>query len=189
MFSPKLGRRLSLGSYDAYRTWLVVEANPAIESFTERPIRIAGPSSAVIDFWVQLREAPGGEFWLIEHRANDGDEPIHENGGGADSVLHGLPVRIVRQSELRAWTVPITNWSRIVPYLVSYRRYRSPILEQAIVVYLSQPRSLDSIVERIADPDAGRVEAAVFALLASGHVISPDLAVVPLSGTTRFQRA
>jgi hypothetical protein len=37
VFSPKIGRRLSLNGYDAYKTWLVIEANPAIITFCERP--------------------------------------------------------------------------------------------------------------------------------------------------------
>ena len=37
VFSPKIGRRLSVGSYDASKTWLVIEANPVIGSFCERP--------------------------------------------------------------------------------------------------------------------------------------------------------
>lgn len=190
LFSPKLGRRLSLGSYGAYRTWLMVEANPAIETFTERPARVAGPGSAMIDFWVRLREAPAGEFWLIEHRdAEEGDNRADDEGSGSDSLLHGLPVRVIHQSELQAWRVPIANWSRIVPYLVSYRRFRAPVIEQAIVGYLNEPRALDAIVERFSEYDPASVEASLFALLASGRVVSPDITVAPLSGATSFQRA
>jgi hypothetical protein len=90
VFSPKLGRRLSLGSYDAFRTWLVIEANPAIDSFTERPALVGGPGSAVI--------------------------------------------------------------------------------------------------ERFAASDTTSVEASLFALVAGGRIESPDLAVAPLSGATRFAR-
>lgn len=190
LYSPKLGRRLSLGSYEAYRTWLMVEANPAIETFTERPARVAGPGSAMIDFWVRLQDTPAGEFWLIEHRdAKEGDDRADEEDSGSDSLLHGLPVRVIHQSELQAWRVPIANWSRIVPYLVSYRRFRTPVLEQAIVVYLNEPRALDAIVERFSEYDQASVEASLFALLASGRVVSPDIAVAPLSGATSFQRA
>ena len=32
VFSPKLARRLSLGSYDAWRCWIALEANPAVKS-------------------------------------------------------------------------------------------------------------------------------------------------------------
>ena len=168
----------------------MIEANPAIETFTERPARVAGPGSAVIDFWIRLREAPAGQFWLIEHRDAEGaDELAAEERLGADSSLHGLPVRVIHQAELQAWTVPITNWSRIIPYLVSYRRFRAPVLEQAIVVYLNQSKALDAILERFSEHDPASVEASLFALLASGRVVSPDLAVAQLSGATSFQRA
>ena len=52
VFSPKIARRLSLGGYDAYRTWLVIEANPRIITFCERPTYVDGPCGPVIDFWV-----------------------------------------------------------------------------------------------------------------------------------------
>lgn len=168
----------------------MVEANPAIETFTERPVRVGDAGSAVIDFWVRLRGAPAGEFWLIERRrAEDGNEPGPDELTAETSTLHGLPVRVIRQTELQAWTVPIANWARIVPYLVSYRRFHAPILEQAIVVYLREPRALDAVLDHFSDQDPGGVEASLFALLASGRVVSPDLAVASLSGATRFQRA
>lgn len=59
---------------------------------------------------------------------------------------------------LHAWAVPIANWSRIVVYLVGYRRFRAPVLEQAIVVYLSKPRALEAVLERFSDQDPGSVE-------------------------------
>ncbi|MDR6861315.1 hypothetical protein [Variovorax guangxiensis] len=190
MFSPKLGRRLSLGSYDAFRTWLVIEANPAVESFTERPAHADGPGSAVIDFWVQLRNVPSGEFWFIEGRKrsrNDDHASMHD-APALPAILHNQTVRLVRQEDLKAWSVPIANWSRIVPYLVSHRRFRDALLEQSIVVYLGHPRTLDAVLERFAANDATSVEASLFALVAGGRVESPDLAVAPLSGATRFER-
>lgn len=191
VFSPKLGRRLSLGSYDAYRTWLVIEANPAIEAFTERPAYADGPRSAVIDFWVQLCNVPSGEFWFIESRQRlpDGADPAAQAIPALPPMLHDQTVRLIRQGDLEAWAVPIANWSRIVPYLVSHRRFRDPLLEQSVVVYLGQPGTLDAVLERFGGHDATSVEASLFALVATGRVVSPDLAVSPLSGATRFQRA
>jgi hypothetical protein len=189
VFSPKLGRRLSLGSYDAFRTWLVIEANPAIESFTERPALAGGAGSAVIDFWVRLRNVPSGEFWLIEDRRpqDDDDASLHETPA-LPAVLHNLNVRVVRQEHLKAWSVPIANWSNIVPYLVSHRRFRDPLLEQSIVVFLGEAKTLDAVLERFATNDPTSVEASLFALLAGGRIECPDLAVAPLSGATRFKR-
>ena len=190
VFSPKLGRRLSLGGYDAFRTWLVIEANPAIESFTERPAQADGPGSAVIDFWVQLRNVPSGEFWFIEGRRrlhDDADASLHDTPA-LPAILHNQTVRLVRQEDLQAWSIPIANWSRIVPFLASHRRFRNALLEQSIVVFLGQPRALDAVLERFAENDATSVEASLFALVAGGRVESPDLAVAPLSGATRFER-
>src|SRR5450631_3849928 len=64
-FSPKLARRLGLSSYEAWRCWLMLEANPAVSSFCERPARISGPASPILDFWVALPDRPASEFWLV----------------------------------------------------------------------------------------------------------------------------
>lgn len=187
VFSPKIGRRLSLGSYDAWRTWLMIEANPQALGFCERPARVDGPRSPMIDFWVQLRERRMGEFWLLA-------DPEGPDKAGASeppalpAPLHGLPVRVVRKSDLATWSLPIANWSRIVPYLVAHRRFPDPLLEQSIVVALARFASLDAVLRRFSDRDSTQVQTALFALVASGRLVSPDLAAAPLSGATRFRR-
>lgn len=189
VFSPKIGRRLSLGSYDASRTWLVIEANPAIESFTERPAHTDGPGRALIDFWVKMRDALSGEFWIIEgtRRPHD-DAESSQDAPALPAILQNQTVRAVRQGDLQAWSVPIANWSRIVPYLVSHRRFRDPLLEQSIAVFLGQSRTLDEVMRRFETSDATGVQASLFALVAAGRVESPDLAFKAMSGSTRFKR-
>ena len=187
VFSPKLGRRLSLGSYDASRTWLVIEANPLIATFCERPAYVEGSRGPVIDFWVQLRGAPAGEFWMVQEPprpSSPNDTAMPEQ----PSHLHGLPVRCISRADLIAWAVPLANWARITPYLVSHRRYRDALLEQKIMVFLKEEESLDSVLAHFRQRDATTVQAALFQLLADGRVISPDLAVEPLDGATRFHR-
>lgn len=76
VFSPKLDRRLSLGSYPAWRCWVALEANPAITKFCERPARVAGKTSAMLDFWVHLHTSPRGEFWLLEADVDDGARSV-----------------------------------------------------------------------------------------------------------------
>jgi hypothetical protein len=190
VFSPKLGRRLSLPSYDAYRTWLVIEANPAIETFTERPCRVEGRDSALVDFWVQLRGRDDGEFWLIEPvRIEHAQREVQdEEAVGPITTLHGLAVRQIRQADLHAWAVPIASWSQIVGWLVSHRRFRDQLLEQKIAVYLGCDHRLDEVLKEFEGHDAASVEAALFALLAGGRIVSADLAAAPLSGATRFRR-
>mgnify|MGYP000293312828 CR=1 FL=1 len=184
VFSPKLARRLSLGGYDAYRTWLVIEANPWIKSFCERPTYVEGPRGAVIDFWVQLGDDEAGEFWMIE--------PATVNQTASVPVpaaqLHGLNVRYITHADLLSWAIPIANWARITPYLVSHRRHQDRLLVQSIETFLGQPATLDAVLKHFAQRDTTTVEAALFSLLAAVRVLSPDLARVPLSGSTRFHQ-
>lgn len=192
VFSPKLGRRLTLGSYDAWRVWLALEANPAVTSFCERPAYVDG-RGAVFDFWVQLPPHPSGEFWCIERPQHQGanadaETAAHTAAKNCPSTLLSLPVRVVAQVDLTAWAVPISNWARILPYLVSHRRFRDPLLEQSIVVYLGKSRALDDILARFAGHDAAAVEAAVYAVLAGGRIRCPELATSPLTGSTVFHR-
>ena len=187
VFSPKIGRRLSLGGYDVYRTWLVIEANPDITTFCERPTYIEGPRGPVIDFWVQLRGAPSGEFWIVEGLVRssvkpDTAPPEHH------SHLHDLAVRYINRADLISRAVPISNWARIIPYLISHRRYWDALLEQQIMAFLNQDESLDAVLTKFAQDDETKVQAALFQLLADGRVTSPDLVNAPLDGSTRFHR-
>lgn len=198
VFSPKIGRRLSLGGYDVYRTWLVIEANPDILTFCERPTYIHGPRGPAIDFWVQLRGAPVGEFWIVESpspsassspsKSTSSPKAIDTPPSERPSHLHDLPVRYLSRADLIAWEIPIANWARIVPYLVSHRRYKDALLEQQIMAFLKDDESLDAVVTNFDERDEATVQASVFQLLAQGRVISPDLALRPLDGATRFQR-
>ena len=126
VFSPKLGRRLSLGGYDGYRTWLVIEANPRIKSFCERPTYVDGPRGAVIDFWVQLSDNEAGEFWMMESTARR-PTTVDQTAAVPPAQLHGLSVRYITHADLLAWAIPIANWARITPYLVSHKRNRDAL--------------------------------------------------------------
>ena len=191
VFSPKLARRLSLGSYDAWRCWIAIEANPEVTSFCERPSRTAGRNSAMIDFWVQRRGTPGAEFWLLWNPHGDTDTVDSSPEAAstpAPKRLHGHPVRLISPETIASWEVPVANWAQIVPVLVSYRRYRKPLLEQSIVVQLVQYTALDDLINHFGHDDPDEVAASLYWLLALGRVRSPDLAAERLNGATRFRR-
>jgi hypothetical protein len=46
-FSPKLRRRLTLFSRDALDAWILLEADPQVRSFCERPAYIEGMAGPV----------------------------------------------------------------------------------------------------------------------------------------------
>ena len=119
----------------------MIEANPQALGFCERPARVDGPRSPMIDFWVQLRERRMGEFWRLAD-PEDPDKAGASEPAALPAPLQGLPVRVVRKSDFSTWSLPIANWSRIVPYLVAHRRFLDRMLEQSIVVPLAGFSSL-----------------------------------------------
>ena len=182
VFSPKLGRRLSLSSYDQWRCWLIIEANPAITTFCERPMRVAGGGSAIVDFWVELRADAAGEFWLLV------DSEPEDMEDKPPRALQGRQVRLITPALLASLAIPLTNWAQILPYLVSYRNDRDPVLEQALVVEARTSTTLGELLDRFQEHDADTVEAGLFWLVAGGRVESPDLAAAALTRQSRFRR-
>ena len=194
VFSPKLGRRLSLTSYAAWQLWLALEANPAASTFCERPAFIEGTPRRTIDFWVRFSRQGGDEFWLLdddEEAAGDTAPTKATERSTAHSLpdeVRGTALRLIPRRNLREWSTPVANWAQLVPYLVTWRRFADPLLAQSIVVYLGQTRTLDDVLEHFTDHDRAMTEAALYSLVANGRVLSPDLATSPLSGSTRFRR-
>lgn len=179
-FSPKLDRRVVLANYLQRKVWLILEANPDIASFCERPAFVDGTRGSMIDFWVRYANGTE-EFWRLGVADGDGIPPD-------PSRLHGLRVRWLDEALLHSLEVPIANWERIVAQVTVWRRYRDPLLEQRIVVMLGVPMSLADVVSGLGEYDRPHVEGALFHLLAKGRVCSPELGVRLLNDSTVFRR-
>lgn len=187
VFSPKLGRRASLGGYDVWKLWLALEANPQVQCFCERPAFLPGRRGRMVDFWVQTRDLPLGEFWLLHHPPSE-DSFGEDTDGTEPERVHKLALRLIDPEALRGWSIPVANWSQIMPHLASWRRFPDKLLAQSIVVFVDTWRTRDEILWQFRDRDATEVEAALYALVVEGRVVSPDLVTSPLSGTIQFRR-
>jgi len=141
----------------------------------------------MVDFWVQTRDLPLGEFWLLHHPPSE-DSFGEDTDGTVPEQLHRLPLRLIDPEALSGWSIPVANWSQIVPHLACWHRFADKLLAQSIVVFVDTWRTRDQILWQFRDRDATEVEAALYALVAEGRVVSPDLVTSPLSGTTRFKR-
>jgi hypothetical protein len=157
-----------------------------VSAFCERPARLNGSTSPILDFWVSLRDQPDGEFWLL---VSDPDESASSSSAAELPLrVHGRPLRPITAALLSSLAIPLANWAQILPFLVSFRGHRQPLLEQSIVVELASWTSLGTLLERFAEHDAAAVQASLFWLVAGGRVLSPDLASAPLTRSTRFRR-
>ena len=70
VYSPKIQRRLTLFSRDAHDAWLLLEADPEVRAFCERPAYVAGEAGRLIDFWVD--RGRHAKFWILGVRSNGG---------------------------------------------------------------------------------------------------------------------
>ncbi len=85
------------------------------------------------DFWVQTHDLPSGEFWLLRH-SNAEDSLGGDTDDTVPARLHNLPLRLIDPEALSGWSIPVANWSQIMPHLASWHRFPDKLLAQSIVV-------------------------------------------------------
>jgi hypothetical protein len=179
VYSPKIQRRLTLFSRDAHDAWLLLEADPEVRTFCERPAYVAGEAGRLIDFWVD--RGRHAKFWIL--------------GGGKDeeaglpATLHGVAVRILHRADMIAAEMRVRNWSEIIPYLISFKRHTNRRLQEEIFARVEKPHRLEHLEAAFQPIDVSLVRACLFKLVAEGRVVAPDIDLVPLRSTTIFRRS
>lgn len=177
VFSPKLGRRLTLLSRRCHDAWLLLEADPAVRRFCERPDYLKGSAGRTIDFWVDRGRHK--QFWVV---LREDEEVLDWPARVRDHRL-----RLLKVSELRTNEQAITNWGQIVPYLSIYLQYRDEVLDRDILERLRKPHQLSRLEAAFSPVEPGQIRSSVFGLLARGDVVAESLQNTPLSGTTVFK--
>jgi hypothetical protein len=179
-FSLKAGRRITLYRQSALEQWVILEADPAVIAFCERPGFIQSEGKRYLaDFWVRYfdrqelvilfdlaYEPPAKPTALLEHA--------------------GLTVKAVQSSEIAASRAWIANWKRMLPCLIATRGLVPPSLSSAIERFVARPHRLLSIEREFTTGDPVIVRAAVFGLLHAGRVRAPELRTHELSLLTEF---
>jgi hypothetical protein len=178
VYSPKLKRRVTLFSWAAHDAWLLLEADPAVKVFCERPAYLEGESGRLIDFWVS--RGRHAKFWVVN--------PAEPEKLAFPKSAHGVSVQILRRADLMAFDRRIENWSQILPYRVSFARYPDGRLQKDIFGRLEKPHRLERLEAAFHPLDVATVRAAIFDLLAAGKIIAPDLDSKPLGLMTMFRR-
>jgi hypothetical protein len=92
VFSPKLRRRLTLFSWDAQDAWILLEADPHVHAFCERPAYMAGNAGRLLDFWVDRGRHK--YFWIVS--------PTDEEREAIPKTVNGVAVRILQRADLIA---------------------------------------------------------------------------------------
>ncbi|WP_321867459.1 hypothetical protein [Paraburkholderia tropica] len=184
-FSPKLARRVMFYRRALLEQWLLLEANPRVITFCERPgYVLLNKDRHLADFWV--RYVDHDEFVVLSDLLKASDvaaSPAHPRTELNASISD---VRFVASAELaaaRAWT---DNWQRILPYLIANRGAVPVTLPRAIIQFVDKPRRLLDIERGFPTSEPVIVRAALFGLLHTGRVNASSLQTQPLSLLTSF---
>ncbi|MBB2984768.1 hypothetical protein [Paraburkholderia tropica] len=181
VFSPKLSRRMIFFRRAQLDQWILLEADPAVITFCERPgYVVVGDERRLADFWVRFSDRQELVI-LSDIEAENLPVATHRDLDAA-----ALPVRTVGSAEIAAAQVWIDNWQRMLPYIVANRDLISAPLSRSIERFLAHPRRLLEVEREFATGDPVLVRAALFALLHAGKVNAPDLHTQPLSLLTTF---
>jgi hypothetical protein len=176
--SPKLKRRLTLFSWAAHNAWLLLEADPAVKIFCERPAYVEGEAGRLIDYWVSRGRF--AKFWVLA--------PSETETPAFPKSVHGVALRVLGRADLIAFDQRIHNWSQILPYRVSFARYPDARLQRDILKRLDKPHRLERLEAAFQPLDVTAVRAALFELLATGKITAAELDSKPLGLTTIFRR-
>ncbi|MEX3693423.1 hypothetical protein AB3X91_18800 [Paraburkholderia sp. BR14263] len=183
VFSPKLKRRLTLDRRCAVDQWFVLESDPTVRIFCERPgfAQFDG-RRYLVDFHV--RYADRHELLLLP-------DPVIVEDGKPRAVIDAsaMTVRHVEPAELAASRMWVDNWQRMLPCLIATRGLVPASLLNSIERFVATSQALLDIEREFSTGDPIIVRAALFSLLHTGRVTAPELRTEPLSWLTRFAAA
>jgi hypothetical protein len=183
VFSPKLKRRLTFDRRCAVDEWIVLESDPAVQAFCERPgfVQFGGERFRA-DF--QVCYANRRDLLLLPNPVAVKDSKPH-----ADLDVSAMNVRLLEPADLAASRIWIDNWQRMLPCLTATRGLVPTSLLDAIERFVATAQPLLAIEREFSTGDPILARAAVFALLHAGRIGAPELRTTPLSWLTLFTAA
>lgn len=187
--SPKLGRRVVFFDRWALDQWVLLEADPSVIGFCERPCWwIDSRHRFLVDFWIATSVS---EYALVidpmvdfSRRGNR----AHYHSDPSLSAPQVVSIRTVCRTDVEANRIFIGNWQRILAYLTAYRRWVNKSQTNEILQTIAEPTALGALEERYRSLDIMLLRTAIFMLLHQGLLNAPMLKDQPLDSRTLFNR-
>jgi hypothetical protein len=167
VWAPKLNRTVVLAGRDQLHLWVMLEANPEISQYCERPTwPDENETSPNPDFWA-LRA--GSEVWLTLDDTPQCDP-------NAVPPLPATPcVTWVNADALNQHRVWIQNWLSLLPYLGAISTPSFYSLVARIVQAADSGSCFEDLERQFSTTDPLLVRTAVIAALHQGLLVSQDL--------------
>lgn len=181
VWAPKLGRPILLTGQGQLLLWAMLEANPVVSRYCERPSWLPedGFRPSLLDFWALRDNQP---VWLALQDVPP--ELIAQNGGRPSEAV----VQSVTAKELDSHRVWIQNWLSLLPYLSAASAINLDHLRRAVVEFFAREASFGDAEQHFSHIDPVLVRTVIIAELHAGHLYSSDLITKPWDLDTRAVR-
>jgi hypothetical protein len=188
LFGPKIQRMLTLYSLAEVNAWLLLESDPLVLSYCERPIVVPDTKpKLVVNFWAGY--AGRDELWLL-NRSKQASEVESSCPAFAQwAKSNKFKIRQLPPAEEVHEKVFFDNWGRIIRDLSANRRYLTPPLMQSVREVLEQERPIGTLCKLLPEEDPVLVRVAAYAMLYTGAASFADIATRELGPASLFKLA
>ena len=175
LFGPKIQRMLTLYSVSQVNNWLLLESDPLVLSYCERPVIVPDSKpKIVVDFWAGY--AGRDELWLVNRSdGSAGDIDAFSPAFALWAKTNKFKLRQLPHSEEVKSKVFFDNWGTIIRDLSANRRYLQPLLLQSVREVLEQQRPIGALCRLLPEEDPVLVRVAAYAMLHSGVASCSDI--------------
>lgn len=180
VFGPKIQRMLTLFNRAQVDAWLLLESDPLVLSYCERPMVVPDVRpKLLVDFWVGY--AKRDELWLARRNTEVvSDLQASLPAFTAWAKANRFTLRQFPPGDQTPSRLYLENWGVIVRDLSANRRYVKPRLLKAVQEVLELPRPIAAICNLLPEEDPVLVRVAAYSLLHSGTALCPDISNAPL---------
>lgn len=189
VFGPKIQRQTVLFGRDAVDALTLLEADPDVLAYCERPLIIPDlKRKRVVDFWVRRKESEEFLFLLRPSEVSTGlDDPesIPAFRAWAASA-NATPIFVNPQVNSRQKPL-LSNWETFLCDLAAFGRYVPKRLSEQISKALHPTVSLAELEQRFPEEDPVLLRVAVVKLLHEGRAVCRSLSSEEFSSLTAIE--
>jgi hypothetical protein len=172
VFAPKLNRTLTLFGRAALNAWVLLEADPDVVCYCERPLTIPDiKPKRVVDFWVKRRSRDEFLFLL---RPSELDAGLGQPGSipafTTWAQQQDVALSFVDPADNEKRKFLLTNWGWIIRDLSAFGRFAPPALAEDLSKAIQSPTSFAGLERNFVEIDPILVRVAIYALLHQGRI-------------------
>jgi hypothetical protein len=181
VFGLKVERNLALFGRAPLNAWVMLESDPAVLSYCERPLVIPDlKPKRVIDFWVSYRDRE--EFWLLQRPSELSDDSPDKTMPAfvTWATSRKIAVRQIIPDDIEQRATFLDNWGRIIRELSANLRYVPKSMIERVHGSMATSRPLSALSGQFPDDDPVLLRTAAFSLLHAGTLRCRDIEELPI---------